>query len=334
MMCRVLFFHATILLFSASLTSSALSFETIKIESTGLELGFGYRSDRLDWSISGDTNGENPNILSELTWDDIEIFQLQATGWLELGELPLLKRNSMVLANISFGKIFSGDVRDSDYAADDRNAEWSRSVSAADQGMTADFSVAIGPIFYLHENAGILLTPLLGYGFNMQALTMSGGEQLVSDADIYSQYFGIGAESPHELGKISGLDSSYTAYWYGPWLGANVDYHASEKLKMTVGVEYHWIDYFAQADWNLRTAFVHPVSFEHEASGTGVVWNLKGLYLINDKWSWVFSGHLQNWETEYGTDRTFFVDGTVGKTCLNSVHWDSYALTTGVQYRF
>jgi hypothetical protein len=333
-MCRFLPLLATVLLFSVSLTGSALSFDAIRIESSGLDMGFGYRSDQLDWSIAGDSNGENPNILSELTWDDIEIFQLQATGWLEIGELPFLKRNSLVLANISFGKILAGDVRDSDYAADDRNLEWSRSVNDADQGMTADLSAAIGPIFHFNKIAEISLTPLLGYGFNMQALTMRGGNQALSDADIRTHYFGIDAELPHGLGKIAGLDSSYTAYWYGPWLGANVDYQASEKLRMTVGVEYHRAAYFAQADWNLRTTFVHPVSFEHDASGTGVVWNIKGLYLLNEKWSWLFSGNLQNWETESGTDRTFFTDGTVGKTRLNQVNWDSYALTTGVQYRF
>jgi hypothetical protein len=55
---------------------------------------------------------------------------------------------------------------------------------------------------------------------------------------------------------------------------------------------------------------------------------------INARWSWLFSGNIQKWETESGSDRTFFTDGTVGLSRLNQVSWDSYALTTGVQYRF
>ncbi len=324
---------AIVVLFSVN-PHSALAFDAIKIESSGMDMGIGYRSDQLDWSISGDTNGENPNILSELNWEDIEIFQIQATGWLELGELPFLSRNSLALINLSFGKIIGGHVQDSDYATDDRNDEWSRSVNDANEGLTVDLSGAFGPIFELKRVKGVSLTPLVGYAFNMQALTMTNGEQIISDAQLRADYFGDSAGIPPAVGAIPGLDSSYTSYWYGPWLGVNVDYQVNQKFKMTVGVEYHWIEYFAQADWNLRSDFDHPVSFENEATGTGLVWNLKGEYLLNEKWSWLLSGNIQGWEAESGTDRTYFADGTVGRSRLNQVNWDTCALTTGVQYRF
>ena len=322
-----------VILFSYN-SQSALAFDAINIESVGLDMGFGYRSDQLNWSISGDTGGENPNILSELKWENIKIFQIETTGWLKLGELPYLKRNSIVLANISFGKILSGDVQDSDYAVDGRSYEWSRSVNDADQGLTIDISGAVGPIFELSQFSGMSITPLLGYGFNMQALSMTNGEQTISDPAIRTLYFGNDATSPPAVGEISSLDSSYTTYWYGPWLGVNADFQVNQKLKLAVGIEYHWIEYFAQADWNLRSDFDHPVSFEHEASGTGVVWDIKGQYQFNKKWSWLISALIQNWETESGIDRTYFSDGSVGKTRLNQVNWDSYALTTGVQYLF
>lgn len=309
--------------------NSVFAFDAIKIESSGVDMGFGYRSDQLDWSISGDISGENPNILSELSWDNIEIFQLQATGWLELGGLPFLKRNSLVFASLSFGKILSGDVQDSDYSADDRNNEWSRSVNDSDKGLTIDLSGAFGPTFKW-DQLGFTVTPLLGYSFNMQDLSMTNGQQVVSEPVLRPE----GTFLPPDIGPLPNLDSDYTAYWYGPWLGINVDYQMSEKFKLTVGAEYHWIEYFAQADWNLRSDFIHPVSFEHEARGTGLVWNIKGQYTLSEKWSWLFSGNIQNWEAGSGSDRTYFADGTVGLSRLNQVHWDSYALTTGMQYRF
>ncbi len=318
------FFCFLVLLLSFNLLQvrSVLAFDLFNIEASGVDVGFGYRSDQLDWNISGDINGENPTILSELSWEDLEIFQIQATGWLEIGELPFLKRNSLILANIAFGKILGGDVQDSDYAADGRTFEWSRSVNDADKGLTVDLSGAVGPIFELSLIEGLAITPLIGYGFNMQDLSMTDGEQVIS-----------GSGAP-DIGFLPGLDSSYTAYWYGPWLGVNIDYQANQKIKITVGAEYHWVEYFAQADWNLRSNFAHPVSFEQETTGTGIIWNIKGLYSLNKNWSWLLDGKIQNWETESGTDRTYFADGTVGLSRLNQVNWSSYSLTTGVQYCF
>jgi hypothetical protein len=40
----------------------------------------GYRVDDLNWNIAGDINGNNPNIISELTWDDLESYQLKFQG--------------------------------------------------------------------------------------------------------------------------------------------------------------------------------------------------------------------------------------------------------------
>ena len=90
---RFFFFVLTFVVLFGVSSHSVLAFDAINIESSGLDMGIGYRSDQLDWSIPGDVNGENINIFSELNWEDIEIFQLQAAGWLELGALPFLKRN-------------------------------------------------------------------------------------------------------------------------------------------------------------------------------------------------------------------------------------------------
>ena len=331
-MCRNLLILLTAFVFSAPL-SSALASGRVHIESAGLDLGIGYRSDDLDWSISNGSDGDEPNILSELTWDHLKILQLQGGGWLKLSGLPFIDRNALVITNISLGKIFHGDVQDSDYAKDGRAYEWSRSENKADHGMTADLSVAFGPIFELNNNSGISLTPLVGYAFNMQALTMSDGKQVISNNRIRREYFPTDG-APPPVGNINGLDSTYTAYWYGPWIGLNADYQRGENFVVTAGVEYHWADYFAQADWDLRSDFEHPVSFEHDANGNGVVWNIKGKYLLDERWSLLIKGNIQHWKTDDGTDRTFFSDGTVGKTRLNPVNWNSYAVTTGVQYSF
>jgi hypothetical protein len=317
---RFLLFLLLPVFFVCLSVQSVLSFDDIKVVASGVDMGLGYRSDQLDWAISADSDS---GTLSELRWDDLDIFQVQASGWLEVEKIPYLERNFLVVANVAFGKIFGGTARDSDFDRNSPGGEWSRSVSDADDGLTVDISGAVGPIFELKDlTAGLFVTPLIGYGFNMQALTMTNGRQVVSGL------------SAHSLGPFSGLDSTYTAYWHGPWVGTDVDYLIRPKMKVSIGVEYHWVDYFAQADWNLRTDFEHPVSFEHEASGSGVVWRLEGAYQLDEKWSLLLNGNIQNWHTDSGTDRTYFQDGYVGRSRLNQVNWDSYALTTGVEYLF
>lgn len=309
--------------------SSALASEGV-VEGAGVELTAGYRSDQLEWNISGDRGGNNPNILSELVWKDLETFQLCSKGWIEIDKIPYLGKKSTFLANLSIGKILDGDVRDSDYADDNRTNEWSRSVNRADSGFVIDISGAWGPRIEIEQIKGLVLTPVVGYGFNMQALSMTDGVQVVSEPSITPSRF----DSPHPIGPIAGLDSSYTAYWYGPWLGLNATYQFNNKIDLTVGFEYHIVELFAQADWNLRPEFYHPVSFEHEADGTGIVWNLKGEYSVDDRWSVLLSGQIQSWKTESGIDRTYLADGTVGLSRLNGVEWESYELVSGIQYRF
>ena len=98
--------------------------------------------------------------------------------------------------------------------------------------------------------------------------------------------------------------------------------------------EYHWADYYAEADWNLRTDFKHPKSFEHEADGWGVVFRTGGDYALNNTWSLNFNWDLQKWETDEGIDRTFFSNNTVGQTQLNEVNWESFSLRLGATARF
>lgn len=313
-----------------SFLGAAFAIEGVVTTQSGVDLSAGYRSDHLEWNIAGDSSGLNPNVLSELTWEDVEIFQLQSRAWIKFEELPYFKRKSLFLTHLSFGKIIDGNVKDSDYAADNRSDEWSRSVNQSNQGFVVDISGAWGTIFEFERCKKLTVTPLIGYGFNMQALSMTDGEQTVSEPSMTPSTL----DQPLPLGTIPGLDSTYTAYWYGPWLGLNIDYQINDKVSLSSGFEYHVAEYYAQADWNLRSQFAHPVSFEHEARGVGTVWKIKGLYTLDQQWSLLFDGIIQNWKTGSGTDRTFFSDESVSLARLNEVRWESYALMAGIQYCF
>ena len=322
---RIISLIPVLMIFLFVSIQTVMAANIVNIDAGGIDMGVGHRYDRLNWNIAGNLNGENPNILSELEWTDIEILQLQFSGWLVLHErIPFLNKETFLQADLSIGTINSGKVRDSDYSADNRNDEWSRSISAADKGYVFDLSGAVGPIYSFDTFATFSITPLLGYGFNLQNLAMTDGVQTIATAGI----------TP-DIGPFDGnLNNSYVTYWYGPWIGLNVEGKISKKIKLATGVEYHWVEYFAQADWNLRNDFDHPVSFEHETTGDGVVCKLDVQYEIDKKWSLQVGGNWQHWGTVAGSVRTFMADGSVNKTRLNEVNWNSYALTVGFKYSF
>ena len=101
-------------------------------------LSTGYRVDDLDWNIAGDINGNNPNIISELTWKDLESFQLKMAGKTTFQQLLMLR------GSLAYSWIFDGENQDSDYAGDNRTFEYSRSNNNSDEGNMLDASFGIG----------------------------------------------------------------------------------------------------------------------------------------------------------------------------------------------
>lgn len=278
---------------------------------TELTLTAGYRQDNLDWSIAG----SSVNILSELKWEDIKILQAKATYRTFSGDMWYLR------SSIGLGFIIDGYNQDSDYDGNDRTLEFSRSNNSSDAGSVLDATGVIG--FVLPLSSSFRAIPLVGLAYNAQYLTMTDGNQTITTA---------GRGLP-PLGPFSGLDSEYNANWYGPLAGVDLVYKGSSfKLRSTF--EYHYVRYFANADWNLRSDFAHPVSFEHTANGTGLVFSLSGDYTIDKTWSVTAAADIQSWKTMHGTDKTFFSSGAVSYTRLNEVNWDSYSFSLGVNFNF
>ncbi|HHP7236386.1 MAG TPA: hypothetical protein ACFCUC_17275 [Desulfobacterales bacterium] len=278
----------------------------------------GYRHDELDWNIAG--NGVN--VLSELTWEDLQSVAVGGTLQRRFGP------GFRILGSVDYGFVFDGDNQDSDYAGDNRTLEFSRSNNSADDGDLWDLSLGLGYDLALLTNR-LTVSPLLGYSLHVQNLTITEGVQTVSE-------FGF----PVPLGPFPGLDSSYDTQWYGPWLGLEAVYKSygtgdpAGGFEFSLGVQYHWADYEADATWNLRGDLRQPDSFEHDADGNGVVGSGAFAYLFNARWSLTVDAKYQDWETDPGIDRIFLADGTVLTTRLNEVNWESYALTVGIRCRF
>lgn len=275
-------------------------------------LSGGYRRGGLRWNIAGEYG--DPNVLSELTWSELQVSEIEAAASLNI-------EGFTVRAVVGYGCVSGGDVQDSDYDSDDRTDEWSRSISKAKGGYLLHALTGLGYRFDLRA-APVSLLPMIGIGFHRQAMKMTGGEQVIATS---------GRTPP--LGPIDGLDSSYTANWLNLWVGLDAEYRSAGLLSAGAAVSVHPSLYYAEADWNLRDDFAHPVSFVHKAFG----WGLRGDLWLGVELSrgFLLEGRfaVDYWFAGPGVEETYLAAGGSVETRLNEVVWRSARFSIGTVLR-
>lgn len=270
-----------------------------------------FRSDRLNWHIAG----RNVNILSELIVDDLEIFQIKATG-------AFTKRNYTFFAEAAHGEIFSGTNVDRDFLANNRGNLFSESVARVSGRDATDFSGGIGRNIDL-DAGRYRLTPMVGASWSRLRLLKTRGVQTVATP---------GTTPP--TGPFPGLASTYDAQWTGVWTGAGIRVRTASALTIAASFRYQFFDYRADADWNLRQDLSHPVSFTHRANGRGFEGDMAYKWAITERMDISLTFLYKYLLAKNGTDTTYFASGNRAKTPLNRVSWRSRAVMAGLSYRF
>lgn len=269
----------------------------------------GYRKDNLSWSIADG----GINVASEVGWKNTVIAQMRATGKLKLGSDWLLR------GIYTTGAVKSGSNRDSDYAGNNRMQEFSRSDSRTG-GAVRDASIGLGRKFHLLDLASggaMYIVPLAGVSIHQQSLSMYDGQQTI----------------PANW-ALTGLNNTYDTQWKGSWLGMDALLGVGENISLTGTTEYHWVDYLAEANWNLRRDFAHPVSFRHIARGRGALVSVGVVYRFSRNFLMNVSLEQQKWNTYTGYDQTNFSYGATNYYTLNQVSWDSTSFSLGMNYQF
>jgi hypothetical protein len=277
----------------------------------------GYRQGKLDWNIAGNTSGTSPNILSELTWKNLRMYEVEGKAEYTRREGPL--RGLHIDAMAYKGDIYQGDNQDSDYAGDNRTFEFSRSNNTAG-GDVNGYSGAIGYAFQFAANKSTTIArfiPLVGYARIQQNMTITDGYQTVP-----------------AFGAFSGLDSRYAATWSGPFVGFDYEMLLQKAHRLHLRGEYHVVSYEGVSNWNLRSDFRHPHSFDHEADGTGYLIGLDYSYNFWKTFDLTLGGSYESWSASDGKDRTYLADGTIIDTKFNEANWESEAVSAGVRYHF
>lgn len=275
----------------------------------------GSRTDELHWSIAGP--GGAPNIISELRWNEVEMAYFAA-------QLSVVIDSMVLRASFGRGTITSGKNQDSDFSENNRGCEFSRSNNDAGNGSAQNYEFMVGFEFPELVWANTQIVPLMGYGQNDLKLTMTHGNQTLWNALCIPVEWGRPPESQWPtLGPFPGLNSSYDASWGGLLLGGEAYIDITPQLRMTAQYLRRWIDYEAEANWNLRTGFAHPVSFTHSATGVGDAFSIALSYQVDERVSYGVQYAFETYRTDAGRDLFFFSDGSISSTVLNEVYWRS-----------
>lgn len=314
---------------------------------TSFSMGFGLRQNSFDFNIASDLSGEStPNIISELTWDDIMLLEgegvLRHEVAVDSGYIP--KGKLVVEGAASLGMTFEGDNQDSDYFGDDRTLEFSRSNNNADEGFAMGASAAVGYKFFLtnpgtykrvkrrpsrynknsragssyrKSNVAVTLTPLIGYGWDQQTYKMTDGFQTIPD-----------------LGAFAGLDSEYQTNWYGPFLGIEAEIY-SNRHKVTLRGEYHSLDYHGEGIWNLRDDFMQDPSFKQEGTdASGIKLDAEYSFALDSRYEFVLNGIYESRKVEDGLTSFYRSNGSVGAQRMNEANDESISGRAGLRYNW
>ena len=218
---------------------------------------------------------------------------------------------------MDYGWVADGTVRDSDYHGSGRTLEYSRSNSTVGDDDVLDGSIGLGFEKSYWRNR-CTLGWLGGYSYHEQNLRLTNGVQLFP-----------------AVAPISGLDSTYKSKWYGPFAGIDLEIRPFPKLSLLGSAEYHWADYEAKANWNLRKDFAHPVSFRQVADrANGVVGTLRGRYLFTNGWAFDLTFEYRDFAARDGINQAYLADDTTAVSKFNEANWKSYTTSAGLTCRF
>ncbi|WP_428328296.1 hypothetical protein [Mucilaginibacter sp.] len=264
-----------------------------------LSLSTGRQQEDLRWSIAGNTNGQSPNVLSELKWKTVKGRNYNASAQWNAWH------RFFVWADYSRLNVTSGKVNDMDYSGDNRTSPVYQQNFIDNKGYADAWHTGIG---YAVINKYLLsLVPYIGYGISRQSLYILDGS-----------------------GQFPGLNSSYQTNWKGPFIKVRSTYRLSHALKVTADVTYNQVNYNAQGNWNLINEFEHPVSYRHKAKGYGTDAGAKLIYSFNDYLGIHIGFGYFNWQTGNGNDQLYLNTGAIDKTQLNGVVRSGYQLNGGV----
>jgi len=266
-------------------------------ERVRVEVSTGYQRQGLRWSIAGNSAGRAPNVYSELKWRGVSgVFFGGALTWNMWRRWVVFGEGSRVFT-------LSGRISDTDYGGDNRTDPTYAGRFDSHKGY--GYAVSSGVGYRVFADRRFILTPFLGYGWSGQSLSVTDG--------------GL-------------LNSWYRTTWKGGLVRVLGEWNVRGRWGVYFSGGYHQVSYRADADWNLITSFVHPVSFRHWADGYGLEGVAGVRYGVGKGVQVFLAGNYFSWRTGKGVDELYLVSGQTSQTQLNEVVLSGGGVKAGVRW--
>jgi hypothetical protein len=256
-----------------------------------------YFVEDLRWSIAGDKHGNNPNVLSELTWKNLR--GIQPTITLNWNPWKALRFRSTFASSF----IMAGTVTDTDYLSDDRTDANFNMTFDSDEGKIILFEISAG--YHLFQTETFRISTYIGYGISQSGLFLLG------DANNKE------------------LRSTYDATWKYAIATVGLRKKFSKRINIEPFIAYSQLNYNAKANWNLIQSFQHPLSFEHTAKGFRISASSEMVYNVTSRFAVSLIGNFSFWKTGRGVDKLYLMNNTTAITQFNGAGRKTFSI--GIQ---
>ncbi len=268
-------------------------FDGLMVDAWSVRPDMIFGQSELSWSIAADPAGRYaPNILSELDYRNMGSNGLGIT----IARLYPVNTDMALYADghVSHSKISSGISQDSDYAANNRQQEFSRSYADIENDDHTHYGFTLGLKMRWLDPTKDFLSFFMGREQQDLNITTSNGVIAIANR------FPVGL-------RFDQLNSTYNSRFASWSLGVGAE-HAFSWGIMGLRYDYYDTSFDAKANWNLRTDFEHPVSFTHNGQGDGHHWQISYSYPLNKTLSVNAQWQQVNYRIHQGYDQTFYID--------------------------
>ena len=356
-------------LMASLLSCSAASAFWPEATDSSLEVGVGYRQDKLEWKTDANfdsssygsyASGFPFGLKSEVKWHDLQIWQIEAKGKYVTCD------NIYLRANGDYGWITHGKNTDSDFVDFNDSSyygsssfEFEHSKSKA-KGHVYDAKIAVGYQFKMCDDS-FAIAPLVGYSWHGQHIKDhhlrdnfyfdydEEGIDIVdvdvirarslSSSDYYPSFSRYGYSDSY--GSSGKHHSHYHTRWNGPFVGFDFDYRfgcgCEANWELFGTYEFHWAQYHARGHWKLRPDLIDGFR-HHSKNAYGNVFDIGIKWDFCECWTLALKGEFQWWWADHGRDRAKIAEfsrGDVKTDCftkipLRDIKWDSASVSIDV----
>jgi hypothetical protein len=262
--------------------------------------GLAYNISDLTWSIAGNSQGQSPNILSELDFKSVA-----SLGYFLEGRYSPL-RNFYFILYYQHNSVFSGKGSDVDYQGDNRTNSTYQLSFSSNRGQLDMIRTGINTTL-LKRNA-INFTAGIYYRSNIQ------------------EFYILSAEDPD-------LESIYKMKMKGMELTVDADIDLGRNVSALLSFSCGYINYRGEANWNLREIFMHPLSFLQTSKGISTGGEVRFDYRISPLFSLTIGGTYSRIKIFKGTDTSYLITDTEVSTQFNGAKNNNYGSTVGIIVR-